>query len=192
MNAIAQLVEPVYLDHVHAIRCALSVSAAAMGHQVSEWQRKYKAGWRVSSAFGGDLTRNERFVQDCMTRLLLHSNLSREQWAVLVARFSPAMHHSGRSVADRHEVAEMSEALDCIMENLAHSVSTEFTGWCLLRWANRMPPGRGAWAEWDGRTAESQRTLHRRCADTYKALNETERAAKLRAIYLLKAAELIA
>lgn len=192
MSAVQTIVEPVYLDHVHAIRCALSVSAAAMGHQVSEWQRKYRAGWRVSSAFGGDLSRNERFVQDCMTRHLLHERLRGDQWSILVVRFSPPLHHNGRACADQHEFAEMATALDSLMGDLNQSISAEFTGWCLLRWSRRMPPGRGAWAEWEGRTDESQRTLHRRCADTYNTLNDIESSAKLRALDLLKAAGLIA
>lgn len=183
--------DPVYQDHIHAIRCALSVSASAMGHQVAKWQNEYQAGWRVSSQFGSDMTRNERFIQDCMTRHLLHDSLSREQWAVLVTRFAPPLHNKGRAVADRHEFDDMAASLDCLMAMLDHPISTEFTGWCLIRWARRMPPGRGAWLEWEGRTDQSIRTLHRRCADTYKALNHCEDGAKTHANDLLKSALLI-
>lgn len=192
MNAMAQkITNPVYRDHMHAIRCALSVSAGAMGHAIAKWQTEYQAGWRTSCA-GPDLSKTERFTQDCMTRHLLHSALSQSQWAVLVVRFAPSLTHQERLVADRSELDEMSAALDDLMAQLEHPITPDFTGWCLLRWARRMPPGRGAWAEWEGRTDQSLRTLHRRCADTYYALNAFENAAKTDASGLLRTAELIA
>lgn len=162
-----------------------------MGHQVAKWQTEYQAGWRVSQ-IGPDMTKAERFAQDCMTRHLLHAKLSRPQWATLVARFAPPLAHRGKPVADRSEFDEMGAALDRLMADLEHAITPEFTGWCLLRWARRMPPGRGAWIEWEGRTDVSLRTLHRRAADTYYALNAIENDAKLAASELLRGAELIA
>ncbi len=183
-------IDPVYRDHISAIRCALNVSAKSMGHAVSKWQNDYQAGWRVSGS-GQDMTRNERFTQDCMTRHLLHSSLSREQWAVLVIRFAPALSFRGKVVADRSEIEEMGAALDCVMALIDHAVSEEFSGWCLLRWARRMPPGRGAWAEWEGQTDQSIRTLHRRCAELYEHANILEGSAKAASADALRGAGLI-
>jgi len=191
MSAAPLLVDTVYKDHIHAIRCALSVSAKAMGHVAAKWQRDYQAGYRVSSA-GPDMSRAERFTQDCMTRLLLHRNLSREHWAVLVIRFAPPLQAQGRAVGDQSEVGEMEEAMRICLAHLTHPVSQEFTGWCLLRWSQRMPAGRGKWVEWEGKTSLSLRTLHRYSSENiYKPMVTLENAAIARAKDLLEQAALI-
>jgi len=175
MNTAPLLIEPVYKDHIHAIRCALSVSAGAMGYIAARWQQDYQAGYRVHSV-GSDMTRAERFTQDCMTRQLLHHHLSCEHWAVLVVRFAPPL--NTRGTLDESEVEEMRRALKTLLELLEHPITPEFTRWCLLRWAQRMPAGRGKWAEWEGRTSVSMPTLHRRCADSvYKPMLFREQSA---------------
>lgn len=190
MTEVQTVIDPIYRDHIGAIRCALNVSAKSMGHAISKWQHECVSGYRVST-IGPDMSRNDRFTQDCMTRHLLHGTLSREQWAVLVVRFAPSLSFAGATVADPGELAEMAAALDVCMSVVPATVSEEFTGWCLLRWARRMPPGRGAWAEWEGRTDESIRTLHRRCADIYDGVNRVEDAAKGLARDVLQKAKLI-
>lgn len=190
MNAKV-MVEPVYSDHVQAIRCALNVSAKALGHATASWQHQVATGYRVSS-IGPDLSNSERFVQDCMTRHLLHSNLSEREWSVLVVRFAPRLSFDGNVVCDKSELDEMKLALRIFIGAMPTDVSQEFTGWCAMRWAGRFPAGRGVWAEWEGETKESLRTLHRRCAEIYKAANEIENAAKEFAKCLLQASGLIA
>jgi len=190
-NAAVQLVDPIYKNHIHAIRCALSVSAKAMGHVAAKWQRDYQAGYRISS-IGPDMSRAERFSQDCMTRHLLHSKLSREQWAILIVRYAPPLEAQGRPIADQSEIEEMQSALAALMSSIEHSVSKEFSGWCLLRWARRMPAGRGKWAEWEGRTNVSMPTLHRRCNHSiYKPMIAMEHGALERAKSILIEAALI-
>lgn len=182
-------VDPVYRDHISAIRCALNVSAKSMGHAVSKWQNDYQSGWRVSSS-GNDMSRNERFVQDCMTRHLLHSNMTPEEWAVLVIRFAPATHFHGKPVADAAEFAEMERAFTTAAAAMPSDLGQMFTGWCLMRWARRMPAGRGQWQEWYGKTDLGERTIRQRGYDIYKVANHIEAKAKQRAEQLCKAAQL--
>lgn len=177
MSAAVQLIDPVYKDHIHAIRCALSVSAKAMGHISAKWQREYQAGYRISS-IEPDMSRAERFTQDCMTRHLLHQSLSWGQWAVLTIRFAPPLQSQGRTIADSSELEEMQSALEQLLGLMEHPLGKEFSGWCLLRWARRMPAGRGKWSEWEGRLDVSMPTLRRRCAEAvYKPMATLESSA---------------
>lgn len=190
MTIATSIVEPVYRDHIHAIRCALSVSAQAFGNKPAKWQSDYQAGYRVSS-IGPNLTRQERFQQDCMTRHLLHVNLSPVEWSVIVIRFAPATHFQGRAIADSAEVAELETAFLTAAAHMPCDLGEMFAGWCLMRWARRLPAGRGEWKEWYGKNDLSERTIRQRGYDIYKEANQIEDAAKRRVEQLCKEAGLI-
>ena len=164
MNAVQLLIDPTYNDHIHAIRCALNVSATAMGHSTSKWQQECVSGYRVSS-IGSEMSKMERFQQDCLTRHMLRRQLSLEQWSVLYVRFAPRLIDNERSKSDASEFREMSDAVNECMGLLDGIADENFTEECLMRWSSRILVEKGSRDRWAEKMGVTARTVNTRKAE---------------------------
>lgn len=123
-----------YLDHLAAIRAALNVDARSL-YRPAGWQAQAMIGYRELMAPSyGDLSRLERFQQDCMTYAFLNDRLPAAQWAVIIVR------HSLRITDPREQRVELDRLRWAVWTAAGHTgyPRADFARWATLKWGGKL------------------------------------------------------
>jgi hypothetical protein len=147
-----------YRDHIAAIRAALNVDARSL-YKPSGWQALATIGYREElPPAPGELSKLDRFQQDCLTYAALNHRMPAAQWAVLI------VWHSLRITDPKEQRTELDRLRWATWTAAGHTGcdDVEFSRWAALKWGGKLGKGDG-WARWEGGSvAVSTRKRHYR------------------------------
>lgn len=142
-----------YRDHIQAIRAALNVEARSL-YKPARWQALAKIGYREAPAGrSGDLTRQERFEQDCMTHAFLRGRLPPVQWATLVVRHAilpqrvPDLRDREGTERYLYEFRRLKVAVIVVAGHLDYP-DAAFARWAVANWGGKLDRVRARWDRW--------------------------------------------
>lgn len=135
-----------YLDHLAAIRAALNVDARSL-YKPASWQKHVDTGYReLHLPPPGDLSRLERFEQDCLTYAFLRDRLPSVQWAVIIVR------HSLRITDPQEQRVEL-DRLRWAVWTAAGQVPCDdvaLARWGVMRWGGKLAKTDTWQSRWGG------------------------------------------
>lgn len=131
-----------YIDARSAIKAALNVDARSL-YKPASWQAMAAIGYREELPFSSsdDLTREERFQQDCMTLAFINDFLPANHWAILVTWYQL------KTVVGSSELDRLRWGVWVTAGNLDYP-DVKFARWAVANWAGRLDGIRGRWDSW--------------------------------------------
>lgn len=163
---------PPYRDAHSAILSALNVDARSL-YKPASWQALAMIGYREELPTApGDLTKLERFQQDCMTLAFLHHRMPAHLWAVIVTRYAilPANQPDPRDAeaVERYhsEFNRIKVAVLVVAGHITYDDSM-FARWAVANWAGKFEKSKARWDRWADHDL-SIRTLKRHYGEQIK------------------------